>query len=118
MEYKLYYLDRWGHVACPDGELCHGKTYEELYENIDEAKAKAKKFVDKYPLMECSIFNDKNDDEIIIRADKEKRDKAWKEENEKNRILFAAYEKKQKRFKYLVITVFIFICVSSFMLLR
>jgi len=122
MEYKLFYLGKYGKIAYSNGELISGNKnetdYYEIYTNLDEAKTKAKIFVDKYPLMSCSISNDENDDEIIITADKEKLDKAWKEENEKNTLLFEAYAKEQRRFKYFVVTVCVSICIVLFMLLR
>jgi len=108
-KYKLYYLNKFGQMTCSDDNLCHKKNCFEIYTTLDEAKVKAKIFVDKNPIMSCVIFDDEDNQEIIIEAEKEKVEKAWQEEHEKNRLLFEAYEKKQKRFKYFVFSVLIFL---------
>jgi len=117
-KYKLYYLNKFGQLSYPNGkailrtEIRTENDYFEVYADLDKAKAKAKIYVAQYPIMSCVIFDEEDNQEIIIEAEKEKVEQAWKEENEKNRPLFEAYEKKQKRFQYFVIGTFILVCVT------
>jgi len=71
MEYKLYYTNRLGQVAYPNGKLFerdkNKKDYYEIYDSLDEAKSKGENFLKVHPLMLCTIYYDKN--EVVLYPD-------------------------------------------------
>lgn len=84
MKYKLYYANEYGQIGYPTGELFdrtkNDEEYFEVFDDLESAKSKGNKFLEKYPLWTCVIYSGDNE-EVTLSATKEKIKIAWDERN-------------------------------------